>query len=83
LRLKYTFKIANRAAQPVTYSFSGEEHVVSPRETVTHGACEPGPLTFTTTDKAAARYQAGDGHVYTLKPRKGGGVTVEAGKTNP
>lgn len=80
LSLKYTFKIANHATQLVGYSFSGEEHVVAPRETITHGACAPGTLTFRTqTEKAAARYQARDGQVYTLKPRKGGGVTVEAG----
>jgi len=86
LRLKYTFKIANRATQPVTYSFSGEEHVVVPRETITHGACAPGTLSFKMpTDKAAARYQARDGQVYTLKSRKGGGVAVEtgAGALNP
>jgi hypothetical protein len=81
LRLKYTFKITSRATRPVGYSFSGEEHVVAPRETITHGACAPGSLSFKLDAKrpAAARYQARDGQVYILKPAKGGGVTVEAG----
>jgi hypothetical protein len=84
LRLKYTFRIANRATQAVSYSFSGEEHVVVPRETVTHGACLPGTLTFKIeNDKAAARYLARDGQVYTLKPRKGGGVQVEVDGVTP
>jgi hypothetical protein len=84
LSLKYTFKIANRATQPVTYSFSEEEHVVVPRETVTHGACAPGTLTFKMpTEKTAARYQARDGQIYTLKPAKDGGVTVATGTLNP
>lgn len=45
--LAYTFKIANKSTQGVSYLFSGQTHRIEPRETVTHKACDPGTIQFT------------------------------------
>ena len=73
--LKYEFKVRNAAGRTIPYDFDGSSHDIEPRYTVTHTACMPGTVSF----GAGARYEARDGDVYTLKPRQGGGVTVEVG----
>jgi hypothetical protein len=73
MSLKYQFKIRNASGLTVTYDFGGSSHDIEPRYTVTHTACMPSTVSF----GAGARYQARNGDVYTLKPRSGGGVTVE------
>jgi hypothetical protein len=81
--LAYEFQISNTAAEPVTYSFSGETHVLAPHSGVRHSACDPSPLTFDKIGEAAksrklkARYEASDGLVYVLKPDKASGVSVD------
>ncbi len=75
---KYRFKVTNTAAKAVTYTFNGADNTVAPREIITHTACLPGSLSFPTGGKtgAAARYEAGDGQVYTLKSTPTG-IAVE------
>ncbi len=81
LALKYSFKIANKAPQAISYTFAGRDQVAQQRATITHTACAPGTLTFAIGAKtsAAARYEARNGQVYTLKPGQDGRVTVELG----
>jgi Cysteine-rich secretory protein family len=79
--LKYTFQIVNRSGGPVNYAFSGKEHAVLPRQVITLTTCAAGDLTFKLDARSGVgRYEARDGRVYTLKPRAGGGVTVEVGR---
>jgi hypothetical protein len=77
--LKYEFVVRNEAGQSVSYDFAGKPDEIQPRETVTHKACMPKSIDFRTGPdrKVKAHYEARDGDVYTLKPRQGGGVTVE------
>jgi hypothetical protein len=72
---KYSFKIMNRAERAVSYSFSGKDNAIAPREIITHTACLPGEITFA---GVSSRYQATDGKVYTLK-FAGSGIAVEVG----
>jgi Cysteine-rich secretory protein family len=84
--LEYTFTVTNAARQTVTYVFAGRQTSIAPRETIRHTTCAPGTLAITTGPQAVAvaRYEAHDGQVYTLKPRAGGGVTVDvSGPTEP
>jgi allophanate hydrolase subunit 2 len=77
---KYSFKIMNRADRAVSYAFSGKDNTVAPREIITHTACLPGTISFATGTKptVAARYEAGDGQLYTLKSTASG-IAVEVG----
>lgn len=75
---KYSFKVRNETPQAVAYRFNGESNKVSPREIITHTACLPGLLEFDTSPKAAARYDASNGQVYSLKAAQGS-VKVEVG----
>jgi hypothetical protein len=75
MSLKYEFKVRNAAGRTIPYDFDGSRHDIEPRYTVTHTACMPGTVSFV----AGARYEARNGDVFTLKPREGGGVTVEVG----
>ena len=79
--LKYSFALKNVSERAVSYSFGGKPHQISPRETVHHTACSPEPLTITTGAPAGAvvRYEPKRGQVFTLKPRSGGGVSVDIG----
>ena len=64
------------------YDFAGTRYDLEPRQTVTHKACVPSSIGFRTDSdrrKLSARYEARNGDVYTLKPRQGGGITVEVG----
>lgn len=47
MSLSYEFKIANRADEAISYAFLGGSHVLEPRFTATHKACEPGKIRFT------------------------------------
>ena len=47
LSLSYEFKVANRADEAVSYAFLGNSHVLEPRFSATHKACEPGKIRFT------------------------------------
>src|SRR5262249_12247247 len=84
--LKYTFQIANGSHTKVSYSFGGKTHEIGPRYTITHTACEPGPIVFesaATGSQAAtlsARCEARTGVVFTLKSASGGALTVEVKK---
>jgi hypothetical protein len=80
--LDYTFKIANRTTGTVAYDFAGEDHAALPRQIITHTSCTAGTLSFKLDARSGVgRYEARDGQVYTLKPRQGGGVTVEVGRS--
>jgi hypothetical protein len=77
---KYSFKIMNRAERPVSYTFSGKDNAIAPREIISHTACLPGTISFATGAKpaVAARYEAADGQLYTLKSTPSG-IAVEVG----
>ncbi len=76
--LEYSFQIANSAAVPVTYSFGGETHEVTPRMAVTHTACIPGPIVFEKAGSRAvtSKFEASDKTVYTLSGDASKGLTV-------
>jgi Cysteine-rich secretory protein family len=76
LKLKYSFKIANRSRATVDYTFAGESYDVSPRQTITHASCAPGTLTFAVSS-GPAHYAARDGQVFTLAPGANGGVSID------
>jgi hypothetical protein len=79
--LKYTFQIVNRAKSAVSYKFGGQDHAVLPRQVITLTSCAAGNIAFKLDRRSGVgRYKARDGRVYTLKPRKGGGVRVEVGR---
>jgi hypothetical protein len=81
--LSYEFQISNSTKEKVAYTFGGETHEVAPSFAVTHTACMPSALDFRTrgTGSAAkplaARFEAADGLVYTLKTDTVLGVKVE------
>ena len=79
---KFTFQIANATGVPVAYTFSGEAHDLSPSMSVTHTSCTPGALDFVKAGpkKVAAKYQAADQTVYTLKSDPKAGLKVELSK---
>jgi len=79
--LQFTFKITNTTKSSVRYSFGEKRHVIDPRYTITHTSCEPGAIAFQTGGRhdPKVRYEARDGQVYTLKPTRAGGVSVETG----
>jgi Cysteine-rich secretory protein family len=83
--LRYSFKIANRTASTVHYTFGGEAREVLPRQIITHTSCASSDISFKLeAGSGVGRYEARDGRVYTLQPRQGGGVTVEvSGGTTP
>jgi len=80
--LSYTFQIANVSDLPVTYTLGGNEHSISPSMSVRHTGCLPEPLQFVKagTAKVAARYEAADDTVYTLKSDGRNGIKIELSK---
>jgi hypothetical protein len=79
---KYTFQIANTSGAPVTYTFGGEQHDIRPSMSVTHTACTPGALDFVKAGSkmVAAKFEAADQTVYTLKSDPKSGLKVELSK---
>lgn len=77
--MKYRFQIANAAGKPVVYAFDGDDHDISPNMSVTHTSCAPGSLEFRKpgTASVAARFEASDQTVYTLKSDPQKGIKVE------
>ncbi len=79
--LKYSFQIVNRLPAAVHYAFGGQQHDVLPRQVITHTSCAQGTIAFKFDARSGVgRYEARDGSIYTLKPRPGGGVTVDVGR---
>ncbi len=54
-RFAFTFSIANKSPETVTYEFAGKTHQIASSETATHEACDPDKLTF----KAAGNWLSG------------------------
>lgn len=86
--LALKFQISNASKQTVGYSFAGETHTLAPHHAVAHESCQPGAISFEAAGRdggkaLAARYEAKDGLVYTLKddPARGLVVDVAARKT--
>ncbi len=77
--MKYTFQIANASGQPAVYAFAGGDHSLAPNMSVTHTSCIPGSLDFRKpgTKTVAARFEASDQTVYTLKSEPKQGIKVE------
>ncbi len=44
--LAYTFSVANKSTDPITYNFAGKRHDIAPRVVVTHEACDPAKIYF-------------------------------------
>jgi hypothetical protein len=78
--LKYEFTVRNTAGRVVPYEFAGSRHDLEPRQIVTHTACVPHTIEFSSETArrlgASARYEARNGDVYTVKPGQSGGITV-------
>ena len=82
---RYQFKVRNEGKRTVAYEFAGKKYDLEREQYMTHKVCMPGILSVMTDakGKAAARYEARDGQVYTLK-WESNGVTVEVGASpNP
>ncbi len=79
---KYTFQIANTSGLPVTYTFGGERHDISPNMSVTHTACTPGALDFIKagSKSVAGHFEASDQTIYKLSSDPKSGLKVELGK---
>jgi cysteine-rich secretory family protein len=79
--MSYSFEISNRSSSAVGYEYLGDSHEVKPRQIITHTSCDPGNIDFKLDPpRAAGRFEARDGSVYTLRPRDGGGVRVEVSR---
>jgi uncharacterized protein YkwD len=84
--LEYEFQIANTSKARVTYTFGGEAHEIAPSFAITHTTCGPGTLSFDkavtggVTKAISMRYEAADGLVYTLKPDKAQGLSVDVAR---
>lgn len=80
--LAYQFKIANKSTQGVTYSFGGQTHRVEPLETVTHKACDPGRIEFTSAGgwlggtRLDQRYEARDQAELAIRNTPGGKLEI-------
>jgi hypothetical protein len=76
---RYEFKVRNEGKRTVAYEFAGKKYDLEREQYMMHKVCMPGIISvFTDAKKAAARYEARDGQVYTLKWGEDG-VTVEVG----
>lgn len=80
--LTLTFQISNDSERTVGYTFAGERHELAPHHAVTHESCEAGPISFEAAAEGrakalAARYEAKDGLVYTLKDDPARGLVVD------
>ena len=82
-RLKYQFKIENRAGASVAYSLHGHSHSIDPRVVVTHTECNPAEITFEragnwlTGIKLESRFEAKDGAVYSVVKEADGRIRVD------
>ncbi len=80
---RYEFKVRNDGERTVAYEFAGKHYDLEREQYMTHKVCMPGIISIITdAKKAAARYEARDGQVYTLKAGADG-VTVEVGSSPP
>ncbi|MEW5962050.1 MAG: CAP domain-containing protein [Pseudomonadota bacterium] len=80
--LALKFQISNGSKRSVGYTFAGERHELPPHHAVTHETCEPGWISFEAAAQdgpktLAARYEARDGLVYTLKEDAARGIVVD------
>lgn len=81
--LQYAFKIQNGLSEAVTYSFTGRQQKIAPREVVTHYPCQPETLVFERAGPPLVgralkgSYQTRDGDLFTLKSAPGGGVVID------
>jgi len=75
---RYEFKVRNTGTKTVAYEFAGKTYDLEREQYMTHKVCLPGSISIITDPKtkAAARYEARDGQVYTLNWGENG-VTVE------
>lgn len=67
IKLRYRFRIANRAKSQVSYRLGGQRLSIAPSTIVAHAACEPAKLSFDANVAAKkADYETRDGQLYTL-----------------
>ncbi len=82
-RLKYQFKIENRAGLSIAYSLHGGSHTIEPRVVVTHTDCNPAEIRFEragnwlTGIKLESRFEAKDGAVYSVVKDSDGRIRVD------
>ena len=82
LHLSYELQIANKSTQAVSYTFAGESHRLEPRERVTHKACDPGKVQFTSTGswfwgtRLEQSFEARDKAELTVRNAPGGKLEV-------
>lgn len=81
--LQYAFRIKNGLTQSVTYSFTGHQQQIAPREVVTHSPCQPETLVFERAGPPLVghalkgTYRTRDGDLFELKPSPNGGVVID------
>jgi hypothetical protein len=72
--LKFTFKVENRADQPIRYGFSEKRHEVPSNAWVAHTACTPGALVV---EGVATEFKAAEGAVFRVSRDAAGPLRVE------
>jgi hypothetical protein len=77
---RYEFKVRNTGTKKVAYEFAGKRYSLEREQYTAHKACLPGSINVVGNPqtKAAARYEARDGQVYSVEAGPGG-VTVVIG----
>ncbi len=81
--LAFEFRIANRSASAVAYSFGGSSQELKPRVTATHQACDPGEIHFERAGswlsgtRIDARYAAAGGALYVITSGADGRIRVD------
>jgi hypothetical protein len=73
---RYAFKVQNVGSKSVAYEFGGKRYDLEREQYMTHTPCMPGTIDIISRDKdkAAVRYEARDGQVYSLIAGPGGVV---------
>jgi hypothetical protein len=75
---RFAFKVENVGNKTVSYQFAGKRYDLQREQYMAHTPCMPGTIDIVSSEKgkAAGRYEARDGQVYSLKAGPDG-VTVE------
>ena len=75
---RYAFKVENVGSKSVAYEFAGKRYDLAREQYMSHTPCMPGTIDIVGggKGKAAGRYEARDGQVYSVKAGPDG-VTVE------
>lgn len=82
-KLRYQFRIENRAGVSVAYSFLGKGQTLDHLTVATHSGCKPGDIVFEragnwlTGAKLSSQFQARSGATYVLTAGVNGSVSID------